>query len=274
MLTSGDNPRIKLLRKLVRQKKARSKERAFVVEGAKLVLEAKASGLTILEVFVRADQAGAELLVGDLADLDPESVEAGLFDDCVATQSPQPVVAIVKQPENDWGQVSIVSAGSGNVTSVGHAVVLHEVRDPGNLGTIIRTAEASGARLVVLTGDCVELYSPKAVRSAAGALFRLPIVVEHDVATALADLAAAGWRTCATVVDGADIDTHLEANLANAAIVLGNETHGLPSKVVKACQSRVTIATPGPTESLNLAAAAAVTMFEAYRQQSLQAEAS
>ena len=138
-----------------------------------------------------------------------------------------------------------------------------ETNDPGNAGTIIRIADAVGADAVIFAGDTVDPESPKVVRSTAGSLFQIPVARDRDVRRVLGELRAAGLSTLATAIDG---DTSLAApgDLLDrpTAWLFGNEAHGLDEDVEGACDARVTIPIKGSAESLNLATAAAICLWE------------
>ena len=146
--------------------------------------------------------------------------------------------------------------------------MLAQVRDPGNAGTVIRTADAAGADAVVLTEASVDVYNPKAVRASAGSLFHLPIAVDAPVDAALRRLRAAGLRVVAA--DGAgERDLDDEADSGGLAVptawVFGNEAWGLPEDVRAACDAVVRVPIHGRAESLNLATAAAVCLYASAR---------
>jgi len=144
-------------------------------------------------------------------------------------------------------------------------VVLVDVADPGNAGTVLRSAEAAGAAAVLFAGHGVDPLAPKVVRAAAGALFRLPFAVATDVGEVLSWLDEAGVPSLATVLHGGD-DLHTTDLTGPVAVVLGNEAHGLPATVVERCDGRLSIPMAGRVESLNVAMAATVVLFEAWRQ--------
>lgn len=267
ILSSEKNERLKRLKRLSSQKKARLTERAFVIEGEKVILEAISSGMKIEQIFVSADEhSELEYSVRDfITDCEAKEIEVAyvdtkLFKNSVSTETPQGIACIAAMPDNGW---AFLDAGK-----TGHFLVLVDVRDPGNLGTLIRTAEASGAKGVVLAGTCAELFNPKVVRAAAGALFRLPIVVETNSMVAIWKFVEKEIPALATVVDS-DASSYLEADLKGAAIVLGNEAKGLSKEIVEACSQKITIPSPGPTESLNVAMAGAILCFESLRQSGL-----
>ncbi len=257
---SSSNHRIKRLRKLVGRRKARSEERAFVVEGPVLVAEALAvaDGRAIEAVYVDLDavddRAVAPVLdAAAAAGVTVETVVPGALASVLDAVTPRPICAVIGRHATSFDDL---------VAAAGPVLVLHELSEPGNVGTLVRTAEAAGFAGVLLTGDSVDPTNPKAVRASAGALFRLPVVERRDGLDAL----AGRRRRLATVVAGNDVAPHDAADLRDAAIVLGNEAHGLSPEAVAACDATITIPLAGPTESLNVAAAGAVLAFESLRQ--------
>jgi TrmH family RNA methyltransferase len=144
-------------------------------------------------------------------------------------------------------------------------VVLAGVADPGNAGTLLRTAEAAGAGAVVFAGSTVDPYAPKVVRSSAGSVFRVPIAVEPDAAAALGRVSSGGRRLVGLAIDEGTVCD--EADLGGGiAFVLGNESHGLPDDLIAHIDEWVHIPMAGRVESLNVATAGALVLFEAARQ--------
>ena len=144
-------------------------------------------------------------------------------------------------------------------------IVLCGVRDPGNLGTMLRTAAAFGIGEVILSSDCADLYNPKTVRAAMGAIFRMRVSICEDVCQTLSLLHTNGYRTCAATLQASslalgsfDVDRH-------TCFVIGNEGHGLDRSVIDACDCSVIIPMQQGTESLNAAIAAATLLWEGYR---------
>jgi TrmH family RNA methyltransferase len=153
--------------------------------------------------------------------------------------------------------------------------VLVDVADPGNAGTVIRTADAVGADAVVLAGASVDPHNPKCVRASAGSLFHLPVVRGGDTATAVAELRKAGLRTLATTLDAEadDLDSSVVQAVLDGPVawLFGNEAHGLPDAVTVLADARVRIPIRGSAESLNLAAAAAICLYATARTQQARA---
>jgi TrmH family RNA methyltransferase len=249
---------VQRLRRLSRRRAARLEEGAFVVEGPLLVAEALEAGLTVHEVLVAtgvapelaADAARRGITVREVV---PDVLARSL--DAATPQGAAAVVAAFDVPLEE----ACATAESGT------SVVLADVGDPGNAGTLVRAAEASGARAVLFTTGSVDPTNPKCVRAAAGALFHLPVSREGDAEAVLGALGERGIRRVATVARGGapydDVDL-----TGPVALVLGNEAHGLPAALDGLVDERVTIPMAGRTESLNVAMAGAVLCFEALRQ--------
>lgn len=265
------NPRIKRLRRLSGRRSARVDEGAFVVEGAVAVRQVLAAAMQRDTVDVEAiyvDSTRPDLLVefDALALAAPVyEVAAGVLASVLPAVSAQPVGAVVSTSlGRDVEEVALGAIEAGRPV-----LVLVDVADPGNVGTLFRAAEASGCAGVVVVGSSVDVYNPKVVRSSAGSLFRVPFAVSPEVDATMVTLAELGLLTAAAVARGGV--GHLDAPLDGAlAIVLGNEAHGLDEETVAACDLTVTISMDGPAESLNVAMAGTVLAFEALRQRTLE----
>ncbi len=254
-----NNSRIQQLRRLIGRRSSRSDDGLFVVEGPVLIAEAVAAGWECEAQFVAPGVDGVALPgvegAGSVFDL-----AEGVLERVASTETPQNPIAIVRIP--DVGPVGEVLADASFI------VVLDHVSDPGNLGTVLRSAEAAGADLVVLTPGSVDPYNPKVVRASAGAIFHVPVV------TATVDeVGSAGVRLIGTTshgVAGRTVQPYTEADLSGRiGIVMGNEAAGLPddwSDTVGPVSSWVTIPHRGRSESLNVAMATTVIAFEAARQ--------
>lgn len=229
-----------------------------MVEGAKVLGEALAAG-AVESVYLDPGAGAAER---DLARrcLDAGArvfeLEAGVLARVAGTVTPQPILAVAADPSRTLGAL-----GAGRPRLV---VVCADVRDPGNAGTVLRSAAAAGADGVVACDGSVDLLNPKTVRASAGAVFRVPVVNGGDPAEVLDTVAAWGLaRLGAAARGGAD---YLDADLAApTALVLGNEAHGLRAEVAARLDGEVTIPMAPGAESLNVGIAAAVLCFEAAR---------
>lgn len=230
-----------------------------MIDGPILLAEALDAGVELLELFVTpaVEPALADRAAATGATV--HAVEAEVLRRAVDTVTPQAVAAVARRctvPAAD----AVAAARSGPLS-----LVLVDVADPGNAGTLVRAGEASGASAVLFSGASVDPCNPKCVRASAGALFHLPVADGGDPQTVLDDLAAAGVRTVATVVRGGV--PYDEADLGPpTALVLGSEAHGLPDALLDRVDLRCTIPMAGRSESLNVAMSGAVLAFEALRQ--------
>ena len=227
-----------------------------MIEGPVLVREAIRAGWPLEAVFVGD---GVEL---DAPGVKTVAVATGVLERVATTVTPRPVVAIAEQR----------LATLGDLRGLTFVVVLVDVADPGNLGTIVRSAEAAGAHAVVVCGG-VDVFNPKCVRAAAGATFFVPIVRAHDVPSVLTELGERGLRRLGTsAAAGVPYD---KVDLRGpVALVLGSEAHGLDVDVVGSVDEMVAIPITGRSESLNVASAAAVMCFEVARQRQVEAQPS
>ncbi|NNE74931.1 MAG: RNA methyltransferase [Acidimicrobiales bacterium] len=252
-----------MARRLARHRRDRVAEQRFVIEGPTLIADALAAGLRLDYVLLAIDDDGhpltdpifEESLVAH--DVEAYGVAKPDFDGLSSTKAPQPALAVAPLLIGDLDAALLRTLAEPFV------VALVDVADPGNVGTLIRAAEAAGAHAVAVTGDTADVFNPKTVRAAAGSLFRLPVVVfatAPDLARALAE------RSIATF--GARMDGSLAYDQAPfagpTALLIGNEAHGLPADL--RLDHRVTIPMLGAPESLNAAMAGTVLAFEVARQ--------
>lgn len=177
------------------------------------------------------------------------------------TATPQGVVAVVEMRSLELGDLP------GDADLV---IVLADVRDPGNAGTVLRSALAAGADAAVFASGSVDPYHPKTVRAGAGALFRLPVVRGIDLADALSVLKGAGFSLLGAEASAQVPYTDVDMT-GKLALVLGNEAWGLPSEAPAVIDLFVSIPMPGPVESLNVGIAGALLLFEAVRQRGAEA---
>jgi len=253
---------VQRLRRLLRRRSVRRSEGAFVVEGTKLLAGALAAGAVVESVFVEAGARG-QPAVEDVvrAALDRGArvfdLGAGVIERVADTVTPQPVLAVVAMPQATLEEVS----------GAGFVVVCVDVRDPGNAGAIVRVADAAGADAVVCCDGTVDAFNPKTVRASAGSVLHVPVVSAGDAAPTLAALGEAGLRRVAALSSGGVPYTELDLP-ARVALVLGNESGGVPHGALDHVDVRVTIPMAGGVESLNVSTAAAVLCFDLARRRS------
>ena len=264
VVTSTANPAVKAARKLVRRAGRAKAGDAFLVEGPQAVREAGAF-LQRLFVTAEAEQASADIVA---------AARAGGAEIVVVSDE---ILSEVATTVTTQGLVGVAAVPGADLAALGRAgmlVVLHQVRDPGNAGTAIRTADAAGADAVVLTSGSVDAHNPKAVRASVGSIFHLPVLGDVGFSEVVQHCREHGLRLVGA--DAAGDVVHTDANLAGpVALVFGNEAHGLAANVLAACDEVVRIPLAeqprdgytGTAESLNMAATVAVLTYECVRQQ-------
>jgi TrmH family RNA methyltransferase len=261
------NAEVQRLRSLLRDRRTRSSERAFVLEGPRVIGGALDRGARIDAIYLgsgamRAFSPLVQRAVATGARV--AELKEGVLEKVGTTRTPQPVLALASMRPNDLDDLpspeAAPEAGVG-----GTLVVTVDLGDPGNLGTIIRSAEASGAVGVVACGNSVDLYNPKVVRSSAGAMFGMTVVEQGDPMTTLDELGRRGWRRLGTRASGGDVYDVVDL-AGGCALVVGNEAHGLGGDLDARLDGTVTIPLAEEAESLNVAMATTVLCFEAARQ--------
>ncbi|HEY2832364.1 MAG TPA: RNA methyltransferase [Sporichthyaceae bacterium] len=243
----------------------RTADKRFLAEGPQAVREALARTGTVSALFVTAEAADRH------SELPAAAVAAGVVVHYVSGQ----VMGTLAQTVTPQGLVAVcefLDVGLDAVLTARPrlAVLLARARDPGNAGTVIRTADAAGADAVVLSRASVDVYNSKCVRASAGSLFHLPLAVDVDIAEAVAALRAAGLRVLAADGAGAMRLDELEdcgALAADTVWMFGNEAWGLPAEIAALADEVVRVPIYGGAESLNLATAAAVCLYASARAQ-------
>jgi RNA methyltransferase, TrmH family len=259
-LTSRHHPLVAACRAIARGRDPRDPR--ILLDGLHLVQDARRAGIAFETAAMdRATLLGAEggALASDLARAGAEVVEVsdGVLRAMSPVASPSGIVAIARRPDSSLARV--LSAGLRPVVVVGV-----DVQDPGNVGAIARAAEAGGATGLVLCGSSADPFGWKALRGSMGSLLRLPVASGLSWREVLGDVRARGARVVATVPRGGT--TLFDADLAGPlAFLLGGEGPGLPSEAVEAADLRISIPMRSPVESLNVAVAAALLVYEAAR---------
>jgi TrmH family RNA methyltransferase len=257
MITSINNPRVKLLRRLQNHRGIREKEGVFIIEGTRLISEAISAQAPIRMAFHtdHLDENGRGL-IHNMQRLGAEifAVSDEIMSACSDTVAPQGILAVLSIPERPIPR------------DVNLALILDRITDPGNLGTILRTALATGVDAVLLTEGTVDAYNPKVVRSAMGAHFHLPIVRSsvEELAQYMAGLQL-------YMADVRAQRSYLEVDWREpAGLIIGSEANGVQPAVEKIAAHRVRVPMPGKTESLNAAVTTAVILYEIIRQRGVR----
>ncbi|WP_316244931.1 RNA methyltransferase [Oceanobacillus jeddahense] len=241
VITSVKNEKIKTLKKL-HQRKYRKQTNTFLIEGTHLIEEALVSNWVTKEIII-----SEEASVPEAADNVPIiKVTKQVFKELSFTASPQGIMAVVEMKKED--------GVSGEVI-----VLLDAIQDPGNLGTIIRTADAAGTEGIILGDGCVDLYNDKVIRATQGSIFHLPIM-HADVEEAAARLKEADYNIWATALEKAE--NYKELSIPpKTAIIFGNEGAGVKESLLETADERVTIPILGKAESLNVSIAAGILLY-------------
>lgn len=255
---SSDNNRIKLVRKL-QNKKNRDAENKFVIEGINLVSEAIRRGIRTEYVMVSDEFDGGDL-VKQLADDNTVTVcevSAAIFNKITDADNGVGILAVIDKKSIQPDDVADLPVDA-------NVLVLDRLQDPGNIGTMIRTAVATGYGAVVLVKGTADVYSPKVLRSTAGMIFDIPFISVDNAAELRDKMTALGKKFVVTTVDGGK--PYYEEDLQHGiALVIGNEGNGVSDEILSLADVRVTIPMKGEIESLNAAISAAILMYEAIR---------
>lgn len=257
LITSMNNPQIKNLSLLQRKAKARKEQGLFVVEGIKMVEEAKASGLLdkvyVSESFYQDKEKSQRFL----EDINYELIADSVFKQVTDTMTPQGIMGTVRRPE--YSLDHMLKEDNAFI------LLLEDIRDPGNLGTIIRTAEGAGITGLIMNSSCADILQPKVVRSTMGSIYRVPYYEASDFAGLLLELKEAGFELYAAHLSGVSYDRE-GSFMGKCGLLIGNEAAGLSDEVASMADRLIRIPMAGKVESLNAAVAAAILMYEAARQ--------
>lgn len=260
LLASRENPTVKSLCKLIKSKRCRREQGLFVAEGIRLCEEAARSGVEIKALFFtrEAAQRYSEEMK-ELLQKSARSVEISLpvAQKISDTPAPQGVFCLCGLLDNE--------KTLDKINSNGKYLALCSLQDPGNIGTILRTAEAFGIDGLILTSDCPDIYSPKVLRSTMGSVFRLPVTVTDSLPGIIERMRLSGVAVYGAALEKKSIPITGADFSRGAMAVIGNEGNGLPPDILSACDQSVIIPMKGRAESLNAAAAAAVVLWEMTR---------
>ena len=254
MIISAQNPKLRLIRSLQGRAKARRKEQAFLVEGVRLLEEAISAKWSIRFIlYDRNLSERGQKLLGSIKNTEIEEVDSALLKSVSDTQNPQGIIAVL-----DDSQLPLPD-------SLGFLLILDQIHDPGNLGTLLRTAAAGGVDAVILPPKTTDAFAPKVLRAGMGAHFRIPIISMNweEIKARVADL------TVFLAEMGRGL-SYTEAKLNRAcALIVGGEAQGASESARALAQTRIHIPMTGEMESLNAAVAGAILIFEVLRQKKI-----
>ena len=255
VITSAENPRIKRIAKLLGRAKERREAGCFVAEGKKLFLETPEELRKEVYVTATFEKEEGALLEG----VAYEVVDDRLFFKLSDTKSPQGILTIVAMPTYTEQQLLATPAAGREEDQV--FLLLEDIRDPGNLGTIFRTAEAAGVAGIFLSEGCADPFQPKVIRSTMGSIYRVPFRSEKDFFRLAERLKEEGVALFATDLD-AELSFREAPHVPRSAYLLGNEANGLSESCKALADHTIRIPMQGKVESLNVAIATAILLFD------------
>lgn len=256
MITSTSNAQIKNISELLKKSKARKEQKAFVIEGRRMFEEVVVRKDVLVKAYISESYMEENYSGCEEPSFDFEVVADNVFKGVAETVTPQGVLAVVKMPE--YTVEDIMSAGKT-------VLILDNIQDPGNLGTMFRTAEAAGMAGIILSSDSVDAFNPKVIRSTMGGIFRVPFVYVENLPAFLKTLKEKySMNLIAAHLDGKKDYTKADYS-GYTGIMIGNEGNGLSDEVTNEATEKIIIPMAGKTESLNAAVAAALLMYEAAR---------
>ena len=254
-INSNTNKNYKLCMQLS-VKKYRDRYGLYMIEGENLITEAIKNNIEIKSVFFRDDYKNlAEWQ--NKKNQETATINKSLFDKIADTETSQGIIAIVKKKNYTENEFS-------NKCEAGNILVLDRLQDPGNIGTVLRTADAAGYKGVIIIKGTGDIFSQKVARAAAGSLFRLPALLVDNAQDALAIIKTQGKKIVGTCMD-AEVN-YFDADLkSNIALILGNEGSGLGKEFTDKADIKVKIPMEPTVDSLNVAVAAGILMYESKR---------
>lgn len=255
MITSTANAQVKNLAQLIKKSKVRTEQGFYVVEGVKMFLEAPKD--EIVKVYVSEELFEKGTVSEQLAETSYEVLKTEVFNHVADTKTPQGVLCVMKQKKYTLDQLT-----QGKAPLL---LVLENLQDPGNLGTMMRTAEGAGVTGVLLSRGSVDIYNPKTIRSTMGSIYRVPFLYTDDLLRDMDKLHEKGIITYAAHLRGIGFYDG-ESYQGPTAFLIGNEGNGLTDELSEKAKQYIKIPMEGQLESLNAAVAAAILMYEASRQ--------
>lgn len=255
MITSVNNGQVKNIIQLNQKSKARREQGLFVAEGRKMFAEAPADWIS--KVYVTESLSGNQEVMAQVSAFPHEIVTDSVFRQMSDTQTPQGILTVLRKPA--YTMEDILNKENPFV------MVLEDLQDPGNAGTIFRTGEGAGVSGIFLTKTCVDVTNPKVIRSTMGSVYRMPFLYVEDVVSLKEQLKQKNIRTYAAHLKGKK-SYDRESYKSGTAFFIGNEGKGLTEDAARAADCLIRIPMCGEVESLNAAMAAGILMYEAARQ--------
>ena len=256
MITRASTSQMKNIGKLLKQAKVRNEQGLFVVEGKKMFEEARDQGHVSIEKAYVSSSYIEQYVSNERAyfqGVDYELVSDTVMKEISDTITPQGIIALIQQPKYEQKDMLYKERV--------RLLLLEDVRDPGNLGTMIRTSEGAGVTGIILSKNSVDIFNPKVIRSTMGSIYRMPFLYVEDFEKAVLELKKSGIAVYAAHLEGAVLYDTVDYG-KKSAILIGNEANGLTKEVSKLATQCIKIPMDGQVESLNAAIAAAILMYE------------
>lgn len=257
VITSKDNETIKHIKKL-KEKKYREEYKEFIIEGAKMIEEAINENANIKSIIICDDckNQGAipNELMYEIAKKNCIYVDEKIFSSITDVINPQGIMAVVEKNDNKDEKIDYTQDTF---------LILDNIQDPGNIGTILRTADSLDMKQIIVSKGTADVYNLKVVRSTMGAIFRVKVIESEDLVKTIKEMKKHKIKVCAT-----DLRTDksiYDVDYKKTAIVIGNEANGVSKEVLETSDERIKIPMIGKTESLNAAVATSVILYEAFR---------
>lgn len=252
LITSKDNDKVKAIKKLKNKKYRKNK---FIVEGIKMVREAITENADIDVIVIRSDFGDtSQISKKDLEKYNYIEVTENVFNDLTDVVAPQGILAVINKNKNN----SDIDENDNFI------IALDGLQDPGNLGTIIRTADAANLKQIIVSKDTADCYSPKVIRSTMGAIYRVNIIETENLADTLLSLKQNGFDVITTELDATTSIYDVDYN--KKIVIIGNEANGVSEDIRNISDKKVKIPMLGKTESLNASVAAGLMIYEYVRQ--------
>ncbi len=256
LITSATNQRVKRMVALVKKARERKKENSFIIEGERLFRDTPVEFLREIYVTEEFEAKAAPELEGKSYFVVTKEIMAKISD----TSTPQGVICVAQMPSYEAEDLF-----GKKEDGIPLLLVLENIQDPGNLGTMFRTAEAAGVTGILMSSDTVDLFNPKTVRATMSAIFRMPFRYTDDLHGDLAAIRERGFTVCAAHLGGSKSYDKI-SYAGPSAIMIGNEGNGLTQETAELATEKILIPMKGEIESLNAAMAAGILMYEAARQ--------
>lgn len=266
IITSKSNPTVMRVRSLT-EKKYRDEYGLFRTDGVKLAAELFSHGI-VPELVLFKESSKEKILsrIGEkFPDCDAVVLSDAVFDRVSEEKSPEGIICEVKHLDNH-GKIATINEDTLFFHVNERIILLESVRDPGNLGTVIRSAAALGANSIIISSDCADIYNPKTVRASMGAIFGINVLTTEDLARTVTELRKAGRKVFAAALDRQAMALDRVRLEEGDCFVVGNEGHGLSQAVLDVCDAKVFIPISVGAESLNAAIAASILLWEQKRQ--------